>query len=231
MKYIIINADDFGLHKSIDEGIINLIKHDKISDLSVMPSGDSFYRSKKKLKLNGITNVGVHLTLVGNEKSISKSNLFTNGANNDYRFFEERKNIFLTIIFNYKQSLYEIKKEFDAQIKEVLSSGLKITHLDTHQHLHLFPPIGLILIDLAKKYSIRFIRIPTINNFKNAKINLLVYGVVKIFSQILKRNANNNKIQFISFTGFNESGILSKQKFYDLISNIKNKYTEIMCHP
>ena len=45
------------------------------------------------------------------------------------------------------------------QIERVLATGLRVTHFDGHQHLHLFPGVFRIVARLAKEYGVPYVRI------------------------------------------------------------------------
>ena len=46
----------------------------------------------------------------------------------------------------------EIRLEARRQIESVLDAGLRVTHLNSHQHIHLFPQIWLLMEELADRY-------------------------------------------------------------------------------
>ena len=81
-----------------------LLSNSKISDVSVVPVGDSFNKNIQRLKKIGITHVGVHLTLVGSEHSITRPSLLTD---NNGIFFINRYIVLLKILLN----VLSIKKQ------------------------------------------------------------------------------------------------------------------------
>ena len=48
----------------------------------------------------------------------------------------------------------------DAQIERLLAASIGITHIDGHQHIHVFPAVLQIVADAAKGHGIRRMRIP-----------------------------------------------------------------------
>jgi predicted glycoside hydrolase/deacetylase ChbG (UPF0249 family) len=52
----------------------------------------------------------------------------------------------------------EIELELAAQIQRVKEAGLSVSHLDSHQHTHFFPPLRPIVLRLAERYGIRGLR-------------------------------------------------------------------------
>src|SRR5207249_3408727 len=85
--------------------------------------------------------VGVHLTLV-EERSLTTG--------------EEMPKNWMRFLFSRRG---DIEGELRLQIERVLVSGLKITHLNGHQHLHQLPRISPIVRRLAKEYGIRYVRV------------------------------------------------------------------------
>ena len=63
-----------------------------------------------------------------------------------------------------------IRKELDTQILKILDSGVEVSHIDGHHHIHTAPFILPIVIDLAKHYGIRKIRRVANTGFKNIKL-------------------------------------------------------------
>src|SRR3989338_6537921 len=70
MTKLFIVADDLGLHKSINDGIIFLLKEGKIDGASLMVNGKEFDHAVSKCLEAQLTNIGIHLVLV-EEKPIS----------------------------------------------------------------------------------------------------------------------------------------------------------------
>src|SRR5206468_11836837 len=48
----------------------------------------------------------------------------------------------------------DVEREFRAQIEAVASIGVRLSHLDTHQHLHLWPLVSEVVVRLATEHDI-----------------------------------------------------------------------------
>jgi chitin disaccharide deacetylase len=232
LKFIIINADDYGIHEKINEGIIDLLKVGGVNSLSIVASGKAYDQGVMALRAINFKKLGVHLTLVGGEKSITEPKIFTNNSNNRVNsFYIDRFTVFIKTLLYYETAKKEIYEEFNAQIDKVISSGFTISHLDSHQHMHLFPPIAEIVCKLAAEKSIPFIRLPYIDKLNTKEYNILMYAAVNCFAKLLKYKIFRHGLTNIDFRGFNESGKLSSRKLEKILSELSCKYTEIMCHP
>jgi hypothetical protein len=50
--------------------------------------------------------------------------------------------------------------ECAAQVRKILDAGLRITHLDTHKHAHLLPPVAEAVGRVSQDFGIRWVRPP-----------------------------------------------------------------------
>lgn len=145
---LIINADDFGLSKSISDGIINGIKGGYITSTSVMANMPyTEYAIKKALDYD-IKCVGLHINLTVGKPIIENSNL----VNKEGIFYYNREQI-----ENNNLTYDDAFNEIMAQIKiiETYSDGkLKIDHLDTHHNLFDNLNIKQAIIDISNNMNI-----------------------------------------------------------------------------
>jgi predicted glycoside hydrolase/deacetylase ChbG (UPF0249 family) len=133
--------------------------------------------------------------------------------------------------------LNDVEKELEEQIKKVLDAGIHPTHLDSHQYVHFVPCVLNIVIRLAKKYKIPFIRysqqIPSFNyfTFKNY-LKVLILRTLSLINW--KRIKVNRFAYFDALIGVDSSGMLNFDRISKYIQKFKNSkwmVTEIICHP
>jgi predicted glycoside hydrolase/deacetylase ChbG (UPF0249 family) len=48
----------------------------------------------------------------------------------------------------------DVRRECSAQLDRLEAAGLQLTHLDAHQHLHLWPSVAGVTVDLAVERGI-----------------------------------------------------------------------------
>ena len=113
-----------------------------------------------------------------------------------------------------------IFEEFDTQIIKVLDSGIRISHIDSHHHIHngfCFLPI---VVALAKKYKIRKIR--NIRNFIPFSASRVFRSCWTTYMKCLYPRVITTD-WFISYSEF-----LAR---YGKFSCRRNSVIELMCHP
>lgn len=151
---LIINADDFGMTKGVNDGIIELLKLGTLQSTTVMVNQPYAEECVDLLKIPGIS-VGMHFNLTEgrplNDPAKVKSLVDSDGI------FLNKK----TLELNAKEgkvSVDEVLLELSAQIEKIQSwIGADLTHFDSHQGLNRIPTVFKALIaygPTAKKYNL-----------------------------------------------------------------------------
>lgn len=227
-KRLIVNADDFGLHKSINEAIEEAHRDGILNSASLVINGEAFEDAVAIAKRNKDLGIGLHLNLIG-ERPITSPNKIKSIVDSEGKLFEDHRKLCIKIL-KKEVLLKDIIVEIEAQVDKFHKTGLTPTHIDSHRHLHMFPPIfnsiGLVL----DKYNInkmRYLNIPYFefkySNFSKEAIALFL----KAFS-LLKRKKYKHPDFFF---GFFDSGHIDKNYLIYLLSNLRPGVTEINFHP
>lgn len=232
MGDIIVNADDLGMTPGTNKAIFKGYDDGMITHTSIMANGDFFSEAVEGLKERKELGVGIHLNLTYG-KSLHFSPLYNDGQG----IFNLGYLKILVLSMYRKAFLEEVKVEFEEQILRVKKTGLTLTHLDSHRHIHLIPGIYSIVLGLAVKYSIPRVRLVNENildSFRlSGKYNFILNGgiikyiLLRTFTTINARSANlykDTKFYSILYTGVVSREILQKLK------NVDSNY-EVMVHP
>ncbi len=233
MLKLIINGDDFGFDEKIDESILQSFRNGILRSTSLMANGKSFDNAVRIAKSNLELDIGLHLTLVG-EKPVLEPNEIISLVNENGSLFKDTLE-FSKKYYSEKISLKEIRKEIAAQIEKVLDNGIKISHIDSHKHLHLFPKVMNIIVELTDKYKIKFIRFPReifyLYMFTNQR-SLRKLAEMVIVNHFCSKIKNKIPVRTDFFFGFYFGGNLNKQNLLTIIHNLPAQGTcELMCHP
>jgi predicted glycoside hydrolase/deacetylase ChbG (UPF0249 family) len=119
----------------------------------------------------------------------------------------------------------DLVKEYSCQIEKILNAGIKITHLDHHHHLHMYFPVLNAVIEVAKKYNIRYIRPQRIISVDKVSLHKKVYRELHHFYLKQRCKSVDGYFGFLSSSKY----IMRERLKYALESN-KN-ITELMVHP
>ena len=228
MKRLIISADDFGLTKGINEGIIRCAREGIVTSASVMANMPDFEQAVGLAgKCPGLA-IGVHLNLVKGGPLQPAGEVRSLVANRGVFYTLPR---FTVRLASGKIELAEAEKELRSQIEKALNAGLKPTHLDSHRHFHVYPPLLKLVIKLAKEYQIDKIRCPV-------GLSALPGSLKEFILSSLSRIARFN---------LDAADIGHNDKFFELVKvesksdylramagfceNLQDGVTELDCHP
>jgi predicted glycoside hydrolase/deacetylase ChbG (UPF0249 family) len=145
-RRLIVTADDVGLHPGMTAGAIRAHRDGIVTACSIVANGNAFDDAIARLRDVPSLEVGVHLTLV-EERSLTGLRM------------PRKYTTFAPLYVLRAISINAIERELRAQIERVLASGLPVTHLNGHQHLHVLPSIFRVVAALAREYAIPYVRI------------------------------------------------------------------------
>jgi len=222
MDNLKIISDDLGLYSSVNDGIIFALKNKLITGASIMANGEAFNDALEKLRTVNEPNIGIHFVLVEEEPFVAKR-------------LEENHQVFFIKYILGLIDLDDIEKELQAQLNKVIQSGIKISFINSHQHLHLLPRITDIIIKLAKDNNIEYIRTVTEPfNLKRGLFRALESLFLTLLSNLAKNKINKMGIGTNDFFfGFLSAGSLEKEDVdlvKDYYSKNKDKIIELGCH-
>ena len=156
---LIINADDFGLSKSISDGIIQAIQGGFVTSTSIMAKMPYARCAINQAVKYHISCIGLHVNLTVGKPIIANRNLMDdNGI-----FYYNRQQIENKKL-TYEDVFCEVMAQLE-KIEEYSNGTIKIDHLDTHHHLFDNPIIKQVILDIANNLNIP-IRNENISNRK-----------------------------------------------------------------
>ena len=156
-KQIIINADDFGLNERNSKAIAQAFDKGLITDTTVLANGEYFVEALALAReKNFFDKLGVHLNLTEGEpltEDIKSCPRFVTGGVFN-KVYNKRRTSPLK-----KAEKAAIAKELDAQISKLESAGVKLTHADSHHHIHTGVFIAPIAARVCKAHGINKMRL------------------------------------------------------------------------
>ena len=224
-KKLVINADDYGLTKGITDGIVYGLENGYLSDISFITNSSCFDYAADQLKRLSRTSVGIHLTVVDGEVPLADAQKIPLILDVDGRFLKNRNHLFTRMVYARSRVRKQLECEFRCQIEKLLYSNFIPTHIDSHQHIHLFPGVSELVVMLAKEYEIPYIRLPRMYKFNR------YYLPVDLLFLRFKRKVHDAGFPFFQFKGMDESGAMNYEKLRHLILGIGSGITEIGVHP
>lgn len=237
LKGLIINADDFGLTEGINSGIISLFVRGVVKSASLMVTCGAFNNAIELIRRFPELDVGIHLVLI-DEKPVCEPPHIKSLVCKKGHFFSVTHFLFRYFLGRIKKK--DLEKELRAQFHRAINSGIKITHIDSHKHIHILPGILDIIIKLSREFNVKFVRCSDEGMglkymLSSSRINfkrLIVVYPIKILAKIAKEKLRKAGLDFaVSFFGLFNSGNLRLIDIEKMSTSLKGGISELMVHP
>jgi len=243
VKSLIVNADDLGWTAGVNRGIAEAHRKGLVTSTSLLANGRAFASALEIARGNPELGVGVHLNL-SDGPSTAKGKEVQALVNEAGDLVGEPGNLLLRIV-RRKLPLEQVEREWNAQIQKVRDSGIAPTHLDGHKHVQMLPGLFEIALRLAKKHGIRAIRVSNEESRLRSALSsgrehrtvvLLKQGVeargLKLLTRDAREMADRAGVATTDFfCGIAQTGELTGEGVRQLLENLPEGTTELMCHP
>ena len=236
-RYLIINADDFGVCHATNEAVEQIFNDGVISSATIMTPCPSFTDAAERTKANPKIQVGLHITTTA-----EYTRKWGSIANNVPSIVDENGFMYPTVAeFANNATSAEVATEIEAQYQLLLQNGIAPTHADSHMG-SLYGLSGPSFMKEALEFCARHklpFRFP--KEISSVKRNM---GIAEIPTQLAEAHAQ--VVAYANILGVNlidhlltstvpYSEITSYEKlrqiYFDIISNLPEGISEIFMHP
>ena len=232
MKRLIVAADDFGLTKSVNEGIKRSCEEGIVTSVNLLPTGEAFDDALEIARRIGLSEAGAHLSLT-ETVSVTEASRIPSLVDADGRFYKGHAQFLLKFISG-AIDLDEVYTEWRAQLNKVAATGINITNLSSHEHLHMLPKLMSIIIRLAKEFNIPAIRYPhSDRSMRRAGANIFCKKLALLYfgKGMCRALRSSGIISPEHFLGFLDSGNITENVLLDIMAGLEDGTTELVCHP
>jgi hopanoid biosynthesis associated protein HpnK len=240
MKQLILNADDFGLTRGVNEGIIRAHHEGVLTSTTLMACGAAFEDAVERAKANPELGVGCHLMLVGGCATASRGEI--SSLADESGWLPKTLPGLIARLSMRRVPVAEIEREMRAQINKIREAGIEPTHLDTHKHTHAHPIVMEALGRAAQATGITRVRKPIegmkdswqtsraggAGTSKQMLAAAIVTAMAPRFAAIAKTYGLHSPDHFL---GLASTGQLGPAMLRHMIESLAEGQTEIMVHP
>lgn len=234
-KKLIINADDLGVSDDINKGIVECIVKGAVTRASILAAGDYFDDAAVLLRKNNLKKAGAHLALTGGFRPLSRAEKIKTLVTREGVFEKNFPALILKCILG-KVDQGHIYSELKAQIDRIKNAGVEVSHIDCHEHIHMFPLILRQVVRLAREYNVAYIRFP----YERVPLKDMIVEPANVFRLLCLRSACyfSKGILKRSGIGYNDyffgqfhAHNLTAKDFSRFLKTAKDGTNEIGCHP
>jgi predicted glycoside hydrolase/deacetylase ChbG (UPF0249 family) len=242
-RHLVVNADDLGLTAGVNDGIFDAHDAGILTSASLIANAPATADAIRRVRTHPSLGIGVHLMLVDGTPVLPPGDVPTLIAD-DERFRPSWKP-FIAACLERRVSLVEVERELTAQIERVRRAGIEPTHLDSHKHVHAYPPVFAIVARLAARFGIPVVRIPYEGGVGRVGPVRRVGqgGQVGRVGQVLLnwamwpwarrnyRTAASLGLRAPNFVGRMHTGVIDRSALHAMLRGTAEGVTELMVHP
>ena len=157
MRALVVNGDDFGLTPGVNAGILDAHLRGILTSASLFANAPATPEAIAIARRTPALGVGCHLALVDGEPALPPRDVPTLAPGGRFR---PTWIAFIRDAAARRIRPIEIERELTAQIERVVAAGIQPTHVDSHKHVHAYPPVFAIVARLARRYGVNAVRVP-----------------------------------------------------------------------
>jgi hopanoid biosynthesis associated protein HpnK len=244
VRRLIVNADDFGLTAGVNRAILETHTNGIVTSTTLMANGPAFLDAVHGAQATPSLSVGCHVVLVDGTPVSPPDTVDTlvaiRSAEPD-RFYSSLSAFAArAMLGGFDQD--QLVAEITAQIRKIQSTGLQVTHLDSHKHAHMFPEILTALIRAARICGVRAIRNPIVpvkalpaRLFKGKRDLWKRYSQVRVLhtfsGQFHAKTKRAGLITPDGVIGVVETGTVDAALLRQTLASLPDGTWELVCHP
>jgi hopanoid biosynthesis associated protein HpnK len=237
VRRLVVTGDDFGFSSAVNRAILQAHRHGILTNASLMVSAAASEEAVAIARAHPTLAVGLHLVLADGRSTLPASAVphlvdglgrFRGGpARCGWRYAWD------------PASRRELPLEIRAQLQKFRETGLPLSHVDGHHHLHLHPFVLGILLDLSSEFRIPSIRVPAEELLLTLAINrsglaakLASSGVFRLLRLPARARLRAAEIGFADRVyGLLATGRITENYLLHIIPRIRAGRVEIYSHP
>ncbi len=226
-RLLIVNADDYGLSVSTSHTIVELHEVGVVTSTSALVLAPGFAPTARLIAGHPTLGVGVHLCLVGPDPAVLSAREIPTLVGRRGQLAPSWHRLLPRLLAG-RVDPADVERELTAQVEVALAHGLRPTHVDSHQHLHLWPGLSTATINVARRFAIPAVRCPESRSWKSER------PPVSVMSTLLRRDlAAAGLATTERFAGLDESGKAVAHRFDRTMSRVPANVTsfEFGVHP
>lgn len=240
MKRLIINADDFGLTPGVNRAIVELNAAGVLPSTTLMSAGRFFADAVHLGFAQPSLGIGCHLVFTDGVPVLPASEIpsLIDPEDPAKARFRPKIGTFVRDLLRGRIRQAELESEAVAQLHRLQSSGIHVTHIDTHKHTHVFRQVLRPALRAARQCGVRAVRNPfeptwsvkaTPNGGLSRRFQVHIlraacYGFVRLAEEMGVLTTHGS-------LGLLATGTLNGGALRSMLRAIPDGTWELVCHP
>lgn len=242
MRRLIVNADDFGLTNGVNQAIAEAHQKGVVTSTTLMANSKCFNEAIRLAQTVPQLGIGCHVVLVDGETVLNAGEV---GSLLEGKNRSQFQNGFLSLAGSAIRGHInpeQIEAEATAQMRKIQSTGLALTHFDTHKHTHMLPQILSPLLRAARACGVRALRNPFPPVLRLPAAQLLrrpavwvrcaqLLALQTLRAQFRRLVEQHGMMTTDGTLGIAATGNLDQELFEVIVGSVPDGTWEFVCHP
>jgi hopanoid biosynthesis associated protein HpnK len=233
-RFLIITADDFGLHTAVNEAVERASRAGVLTAASLMVAGPAAADAVQRARELPHLRVGLHLVLADGHAVLPRAQipaLIDAGGRFGDRMFVDGVRFFASPTIRR-----QLEAEIRAQFRAFTASGLRLDHVNAHKHFHLHPTLLAMLLRIGRDYGLGNrgadtnvgVRVPAEPFWAGGMNSILLAPWLTLMKHRLRRAgiAHNDQV-----FGISASGNMDQKRLLQILARLPPGTSEIYLHP
>lgn len=234
MKSLVITADDFGLAREVNAGILAAHRDGILTAASLMVGSPAAAEAVAMARATPSLRVGLHLVLIEAEPVLPPSRI-PGLVGPDGRFRSDMAAYGPALFFS-PALRRELADEIEAQFAAFAATGLPLDHVNAHKHFHMHPAIAAEIVRLGRRHGARAVRTPVEPLDVLARVEPVARGLeARIAAPFARRlDRQMRRAGFATpaqVFGLAWTGAMTTTRIAGLLAHLPDGLTEIYTHP
>jgi predicted glycoside hydrolase/deacetylase ChbG (UPF0249 family) len=229
-RRLVINADDFGLSEGVNRGILEAHHAGSVTSTSLLVNLPAFADAVRGAGRAPRLGVGLHFNLTAGSPVAPAAAVPSLCDPATGRFHPLRRLIARALTGRIAAT--DVLVECAAQVDRFRASGLPLTHLDSHRHVHLLPGVWEAVMEVSRRRQIAVVRVPFDRLWRVARTPTAFAEQMLLRMSYRLAGGNGGPRPVDHFQG---SALFAQRDFRDrllgLLDHLDPGVTELMVHP
>jgi hopanoid biosynthesis associated protein HpnK len=233
-RFLIVTADDFGLHTAVNDAVERAARAGVLTAASLMvaepAAADAVRRARELPQLR----VGLHVVLADGRSVLPPARI--PDLVDSYGRFGNRMFVDGVRFFALPTVRRQLAAEIRAQFEAFAATGLMLDHVNAHKHFHLHPTLLTLLLRIGRDFGVGGgnagsrigVRVPAEPMWAAHPGALLLAPWLALMKHRLRAAGVPYNDQIF---GVGDSGRMSEQRLLEILGRLPAGVSEIYLHP
>jgi len=235
LKFLIVTADDFGLHEAVNRAVEQSAREGVLSAASLMVGAPGAADAVRRARRLAGLSVGLHLVLADGW-SVLPPALIPALVDGEGRFGNNMVRDGVRF-FALPAVRRQLEAEIRAQFQAFADTGLKLDHVNAHKHFHLHPTLLEMLLRIGSEFGLPAVRLPREPAWVARRAGGMiagpaVAGLLSPWLALMRRRLRAARVAHNDYVfGVSDSGAMDEARVLEILGKLPQGVTEIYLHP